>query len=237
LKNKAASLGNKIKTQEKKIEVPVMAIQKSKSLSPTVIATSSKTEQDAYVVQKIIADRVVKGQREFNVKWGVCLQIVFYAQGYSSDENTWEPEAGLGDCKREIDLFMKSKVASPVKSKAITPAKKTPPKSKADSPMKRPASTTNAQPIEKRVKESSPAKEEEVIPGNYIDPQIRALASWEKEVRLVETISRGKEGELIATVRWNNNKLSTHLCSVVNAKCPQKVSILAILIFLDDTFL
>ena len=44
---------------------------------------------EEYEVEKILAHRVARGRKEFLVKW----------KGYGEYENSWEPEANLGNAK------------------------------------------------------------------------------------------------------------------------------------------
>ena len=60
----------------------------------------SKTLQsDEYEVEKIVDYREIKSVQQYLVKW----------KGYSDDENTWEPEANLNNCRNLIDEFWNSK--------------------------------------------------------------------------------------------------------------------------------
>ncbi|XP_029113704.1 M-phase phosphoprotein 8 isoform X3 [Scleropages formosus] len=57
-------------------------------------------EGDVYEVEKIIDMRVQKGEVQYRVRW----------KNYTSDEDTWEPEAHLEDC-REVLLAFRHRVA------------------------------------------------------------------------------------------------------------------------------
>ncbi|XP_016302227.1 M-phase phosphoprotein 8-like isoform X1 [Sinocyclocheilus anshuiensis] len=61
---------------------------------------SEQDEEDVYEVERIIDTRVVEGEVLYRVRW----------KNYSSDDDTWEPEAHLDDC-REVLLAYKKALA------------------------------------------------------------------------------------------------------------------------------
>ncbi|XP_076119365.1 LOW QUALITY PROTEIN: M-phase phosphoprotein 8 [Alosa pseudoharengus] len=71
-------------------------------------------EEDVYEVEKIIDMRVEEGEVLYRVRW----------KNYTSDEDTWEPEAHLEDC-REVLLAYKKALAEnkPKKDASVLPMK------------------------------------------------------------------------------------------------------------------
>jgi len=51
-------------------------------------------EEEEYTVEKIVKKRIVKGKTEYYIKW----------EGYTEDDNTWEPEENL-TCPEIISAF------------------------------------------------------------------------------------------------------------------------------------
>ncbi|XP_043547818.1 M-phase phosphoprotein 8 isoform X1 [Chiloscyllium plagiosum] len=66
----------------------------------------SETEEDVYEVERIVDMKISEGQVLYRVHW----------KGYSSEDDTWEPEAHLEDCTEVLQVF-KRKLAekSPAK--------------------------------------------------------------------------------------------------------------------------
>jgi hypothetical protein len=57
-----------------------------------------KEEDNEFEVEKVIAHRGDKHNREFLVKW----------LGYDESENTWEPENNLSNCKQLLQRYKKN---------------------------------------------------------------------------------------------------------------------------------
>ncbi|XP_071394677.1 M-phase phosphoprotein 8 isoform X2 [Centroberyx affinis] len=115
-------------------------------------------EEDVYEVERIIDMRVEEGEVLYRVRW----------KNYCSDDDTWEPEAHLEDC-REVLLAFKKTMAE-VKAKKEAEAKKSvllPTKSdvfdadsESDSDKDRPAEM----PVKKKKKKKLREEEEEPPP-------------------------------------------------------------------------
>ncbi|XP_007903781.1 M-phase phosphoprotein 8 [Callorhinchus milii] len=60
----------------------------------------SEAEEDVYEVERIVDMKVSEGQILYRVHW----------KGYSSDEDTWEPEAHLEDCTEVLQVFKRKSV-------------------------------------------------------------------------------------------------------------------------------
>ena len=63
------------------------APKKKAGTALTAIEAALRLEEDEYMAEKIIADRLVSGKREYLVKW----------QGYADEHNTWEPLESLAN--------------------------------------------------------------------------------------------------------------------------------------------
>ncbi|XP_056145395.1 M-phase phosphoprotein 8 [Lampris incognitus] len=113
-------------------------------------------EEDVYEVERIIDMRVEEGEMLYRVRW----------KNYCSDDDTWEPEAHLEDC-REVLLAYKKLVAE-VKVKKDAEAKKSmklPTKSDvfdADSESENDKDKPSEMPVKKKKKKKVREEEEEL---------------------------------------------------------------------------
>eukprot|EP00088_Acartia_fossae_P060002 TRINITY_DN71778_c0_g1_i1.p1 TRINITY_DN71778_c0_g1~~TRINITY_DN71778_c0_g1_i1.p1 ORF type:complete len:248 (+),score=30.13 TRINITY_DN71778_c0_g1_i1:14-757(+) len=130
----------------------------------------------------------------------------------SDDENDEEPEPAS-----------RSKVPTPQSKVKATPSKTRPVASSSlgrQTP-RTPTNVPNPKPIS--VDDSSTSEDE----GEWMtDSEVRAkLASksWEQDAKCIDTVERGDDGTLYGVVLWKNGKLSKHLTSTINEKCPHKM--------------
>lgn len=116
-------------------------------------------EEDVYEVERIIDMRVEEGEVLYRVRW----------KNYCSDDDTWEPEAHLEDCREVLLAFKKSmadakakKEAEAKKSVKLLPTKSDifDADSESDSDKDRPAEA----PIKKKKKKKIREEEEESSP-------------------------------------------------------------------------
>ncbi|XP_078078216.1 M-phase phosphoprotein 8 isoform X2 [Mustelus asterias] len=71
----------------------------------------SEAEEDVYEVERIVDMKVSEGQVLYRVHW----------KGYSSEDDTWEPEAHLEDCTEVLQVFKRKLTEkSPVKDNRLT---------------------------------------------------------------------------------------------------------------------
>ena len=69
----------------------------SESDSAVIVTNEDGTEQEEYVVEKIVQMRKINGRLEWLVKW----------KGYPSSDNTWEPESNLRNAKDKLKEYNK----------------------------------------------------------------------------------------------------------------------------------
>ncbi|XP_040004084.1 M-phase phosphoprotein 8 isoform X3 [Xiphias gladius] len=116
-------------------------------------------EEDVYEVERIIDMRVEEGEVLYRVRW----------KNYCSDDDTWEPEAHLEDCREVLLAFKKSladakakKEAEAKKSVKLLPTKSDvfDADSESDSDKDRPADA----PLKKKKKKKTREEEDEPLP-------------------------------------------------------------------------
>lgn len=116
-------------------------------------------EEDVYEVEKIIDMRVEEGEVLYRVRW----------KNYCSDDDTWEPEAHLEDCREVLLAFKKSLAEAKAKKEAETKksVKLLPSKSdvfdadsESDSDKDRPAEVPVKKKKKKKIREEEEEEEE-----------------------------------------------------------------------------
>uniref|UniRef100_A0A3P9HW07 Chromo domain-containing protein n=1 Tax=Oryzias latipes TaxID=8090 RepID=A0A3P9HW07_ORYLA len=113
-------------------------------------------EEDVYEVERIIDMRVEEGEVLYRVRW----------KNYCSDDDTWEPEAHLEDCREVLLTFKKHLTEAKAKkeSEAKKSVKPLPPKSElfdADSESESDKDRPTEAPIKKKKKKKKVQDEED----------------------------------------------------------------------------
>ncbi|RVE58224.1 hypothetical protein OJAV_G00207000 [Oryzias javanicus] len=116
-------------------------------------------EEDVYEVERIIDMRVEEGEVLYRVRW----------KNYCSDDDTWEPEAHLEDCREVLLTFKKHLTEAKAKkeSEAKKSVKPLPPKSElfdADSESDSDKDRPTEAPIKKKKKKKVQDEEDEETP-------------------------------------------------------------------------
>ncbi|XP_047220251.1 chromobox protein homolog 5 [Girardinichthys multiradiatus] len=168
---------------------------------------SSSSDEEEYVVEKVLDRRVVKGRVEFFLKW----------KGYSDKHNTWEPEKNL-DCPELISEFMKTyKKGSSGSATPSTGASK---------------STTGPS---GRTKESSSSKKRSSDDDDDEEGSSKPKKKKEDEILVARGFERGLEpekiigatdscGDLMFLMKWkDSDEADLVLAKEANHKCPQIV--------------
>ena len=76
----------------------------------------SSNEEEEYEVDRIINDRVEKGEKQYLIRWknfGAWVnqnQVWFFDLNYFRDDDTWEPVSNL-DCPEIIEAYERAKKA------------------------------------------------------------------------------------------------------------------------------
>ena len=176
-------------------------------------------EEDDYVVEKIVSERIVDGRLEYFLKW----------KGYSSLDNTWEPAENL-DCPELLEQFKKSRVEPPRESSSESDSRKR----KADE-----NSTSEVKIAKTKTKKKKTGSSKSLKPdrndNDKSENEIVMSAANGQEVDQVSGFERGLEAEKIlgATevdneihflVKWKgSDDADLVLAKECNTKCPQTV--------------
>ncbi|CAN9497493.1 unnamed protein product [Ophioblennius macclurei] len=111
-------------------------------------------EEDVYEVERIIDMRVEEGEVLYRVRW----------KNYCSDDDTWEPEAHLEDCREVLLTFKKAVTEAKARkdAEAKKPVKAPPPKSdsESDSDKDRPTEAPVKKKKKKKIREEEEEEEE-----------------------------------------------------------------------------
>ncbi|MCI4387698.1 hypothetical protein PGIGA_G00077190 [Pangasianodon gigas] len=164
---------------------------------------SASTDEEEYVVEKVLDRRVVKGRVEYYLKW----------KGFSDKHNTWEPEKNL-DCPDLISEFMKtykkggSGTSTP--SSGTKPSSATPTRAK-DAGNKR----RNSDEEEEGGSKQKRKKEDEILVARGFE---RGLEP-EKIIGATDSC-----GDLMFLMKWkDSDEADLVLAKEANHKCPQIV--------------
>ncbi|KAM4558343.1 M-phase phosphoprotein 8 isoform 2-T2 [Odontesthes bonariensis] len=114
-------------------------------------------EEDVYEVERIIDMRVEEGEVLYRVRW----------KNYCSDDDTWEPEAHLEDCREVLLAFKKQQADVKAKKEAESKKSLLPTKSDvfdADSECESDKDPPTEAPIKKKKKKKTSQEEEEDEP-------------------------------------------------------------------------
>ncbi|XP_062397197.1 chromobox protein homolog 5 [Sardina pilchardus] len=165
--------------------------------------SSQSSEEEEYVVEKVIDRRVVKGRVEYFLKW----------KGFSEKHNTWEPEKNL-DCPDLIAEFMKTykKGSNPPSSGGKSSnTSSTAPRAKDSSSNKR----SSAEEDDEGGSKAKRKKEDAILVARGFE---RGLEP-EKIIGATDSC-----GDLMFLMKWkDSDEADLVLAKEANHKCPQIV--------------
>ncbi|KAJ5646754.1 hypothetical protein N7490_003126 [Penicillium lividum] len=177
-------------------------------------------EEGIYVVESIAAhDFLDDGTLTLHVKW----------KGYEDEKDmTWEPEENLKDGAHDVLAAYYRKIGGRPKKPIMAPAKSGPGR-KRKSIGDAKASPAPKPETKKRRKSAVPETPAETPKKAESDSEDEATwvpkgKNWDKEVDLVDTLSRDPETEvLFALLKWKNGKLSRVAAETCYDRCPRKM--------------
>ncbi|XP_035239495.1 chromobox protein homolog 5-like [Anguilla anguilla] len=177
-----------------------------KKSQPRADNDKSSSEEEEYVVEKVLDRRMVKGRVEYFLKW----------KGFSDKHNTWEPEKNL-DCPELIAEFMKT-----YKKGSSPPTGARPPSSTATGGRSKDATSAKR-------KNSTEEEDDEEEGGS------KAKRKKEDDILIARGFERGLEpekiigatdscGDLMFLMKWkDSDEADLVLAKEANQKCPQIV--------------
>lgn len=178
--------------------------------------------EDVFDVERIVSDRVVKGRREYLIKW----------VGYPDSENTWECEDNLM-CEEMLAAYRKRKdekekrEVAEAKNKASKPKPAVPPKSTTPSKTTAPSkSTTSTKPP------VSPSRTETTKPSVVMSPnpplKLPKMAplvtnEWNEKIDKIIGATLDDNGEIIIEYVMTTGQIGSTKSSSIRYKAPLKL--------------
>ncbi|CAH0726333.1 unnamed protein product, partial [Brenthis ino] len=167
--------------------------------------SEGSSEEEEYVVEKVLNKRTVKGKVQYLLKW----------KGYKEEDSTWEPEENL-DCEELIKAFedkRKEKEAKAKKSEPERPKKRNRDSGDDTSTTSRKGRGTSVSSMEDS-KESKKEKKED-----------KSRSGFDKGLKAEKIIGASDAtGELMFLVKWaDSDEAELVPAKIANVKCPQQV--------------
>jgi len=175
-------------------------------------SSASSSEEEEYVVEKVLDRRINKGKVEFFLKW----------KGYSEEYNTWEPEANLG-CPELISKFMKTykKPGTTSSGGGATPSSGTP-KSSSGS-LARPKDGSSSK--RRHSDDDDDDDEGSSKPKRKNNEAVLVARGFERGLEAEKIIGATDScGDLMFLMKWkDSDEADLVLAKEANHKCPQIV--------------
>lgn len=174
---------------------------------------------EEYTVEKIVGKRTNKGEVEYCIKW----------EGYSNDENTWEPMRNL-NCIKLIEQYeedLTKRTRTRVRT-SQSPTKRRTRQSITPKDYRESTSTpdTDALTVEEPVDERKPVKSRRLLDRNSTSPNNSNLFSdAESNLDTIMGFITDDKDKLFAMVRWKNRPETIKMISVaeLEEKAPREL--------------
>lgn len=163
----------------------------------------SSTNEDEYVVEKVVKHRKSKRGTEYFVKW----------EGYNESDNTWEHESNVY-CEELLKEYWDSIKESLTKRKSTE--KVYPTRKKVE---KKRVPVRQMDKIENVTDDEVEEEMEELVLDNDYPP---AKVDWNDIIDHVESVNKDKN-RLYAYIIWQNGCHTKHDIQECNEKCPQQL--------------